>query len=272
MEQFRSIEEILSGLSTLTGTIDTPKADRVLKSTRIEQAIFDDLSGDAAELASYEEQGTKKLKSFGSLVNDVFQSVYGLRPRYTDESRMTALSKEFNKGILTELMADENYAAVKSVCEGKELPAIGATEEFTGQLLSNLDGLVQKATGGKGKVDALDRMEQDVRGLSETLSELLSKYETAPESQKPSLERKIVSTANRISSKKEQSQMYSALLQNSMSRNSADIKRVIASSTKVFSDKMSQKGTERLFSVSAGLLTIHQKLLMFEMSQKPALR
>jgi len=237
MEQFRSIEEILSGLSTLTGTTDIPKTDRVLKSTRIEQAIFDDLSGDAAELVSYEEQGTKKLKSFGSLVNDVFQSVYGLRPRYTDESRMTALSKEFNKGILTELMADENYAAVKSVCEGKELPAIGATEEFTGQLLSNLDGLMQKATGGKGKVDALDRMEQDVRGLYETLSELLSKYENAPESQKPSLERKIVSTANRISSKKEQSQMYSALLQNSMSKNSADIKRVIASSTEAALDR-----------------------------------
>ena len=80
MEQFRSIEEILSGLSALTETVDTPKTDRVLKSTRIEQAIFDDLSGDAEELASYEEQGSKKLKSFGSLVNDVFQSVYGLRP------------------------------------------------------------------------------------------------------------------------------------------------------------------------------------------------
>ena len=56
MEQFKSIEEILSGLSTLTGTTDIPKTDRVLKSTRIEQTIFDDLSGDAAELASYEAQ------------------------------------------------------------------------------------------------------------------------------------------------------------------------------------------------------------------------
>ena len=231
MEQFRSIEEILSGLSTLTGPADTPKTDRVLKSTRIEQAIFDDLSGDADELASYEEQGSKKLKSFGSLVNDVFQSVYGLRPRYTDESQMTTLSREFNKGILTDLMADENYTAVKSVCEGKELPAIGATEEFTGQLLSNLDGLMEKATGGKGKVDALDKMEQDARDLSQTLSELLSKYETAPESQKPNLERKIVSTANRIASKKEQSQMYAGLIQNSMSRNGADIRRAIAAST-----------------------------------------
>lgn len=231
MEQFKNIEEILKGLSSLTSNVETPKTDRVLKSTRIEQAIFDDLSCDADELASYEEQGIKKLKSFGSLVNDVFQSVYGLRPRYTDEEQMSTLSKEFNKGILSELMADENYTAVKSVCEGKELPAIGATEEFTGQLLSNLDGLMEKATGGKGKVDALDKMDQDTRDLSQTLSDLLEKYETAPSSQKPSLERKIVSTANRIVSKKEQTEMYAGLIQNSMSRNSADIKRAIASST-----------------------------------------
>lgn len=191
MEQFRSIEEILSGISSLTAFATEVKTDRVLKSTKIEQAIFDDLYSDADELASFEEQGAKKLKSFGSLVNDVFQSVYGLRPRYTEESKMTALSKEFNKGILTELMADENFTAVKSVCEGKELPAIGATEEFTGKLLENLDGIMDKATGGKGKVDALDKMEQDVRDLSQALSDLVEKYETAPELQKEALERKI---------------------------------------------------------------------------------
>lgn len=230
MEQFRSIEEILSGISSLTAFATEVKTDRVLKSTEIEQAIFDDLYSDADELASFEEQGAKKLKSFGSLVNDVFQSVYGLRPRYTEESKMTALSKEFNKGILTELMADENFTAVKSVCEGKELPAIGATEEFTGKLLENLDGIMDKATGGKGKVDALDKMEQDVRDLSQALSDLVEKYETAPELQKEALERKIQNTANRIASKQEQTQMYAGLIQNSMSRSSADIKRAIATS------------------------------------------
>ena len=114
MEQFRSIEEILSGLSTLTGTADTPKTDRVLKSTRIEQAIFDDLSGDADELASYEEQGSKKLKSFGSLVNDVFQSVYGLRPRYTDESQMTTLSMHHLLLLVMAIHLHSNLASLLS--------------------------------------------------------------------------------------------------------------------------------------------------------------
>lgn len=232
MEQYRSIEQVLAGLSSLTASVKERKTDRVLKSTKIEQAIFEDLYGDTESLASYEEQGTRKLKSFGSLVNDVFQSVYGLRPRYTDESEMSALSKEFNKGILTELMADGNYTAVKSVCEGKELPAIGATEEFTGKLLEDLDGIMDKATGGKGKVDALEKMEQDARELSDTLTSLLEKHETAPDTQKEALERKILNTANRISSKQEQTEMYAGLIQNGMSRSSADIKRVIAASVK----------------------------------------
>ena len=112
MDKYKSIEEILSGISSLTASVTEVKTDRVLRSTKIEQAIFDDLYSDADMLASFEEQGTKKLKSFGSLVNDVFQSVYGLRPRYTDESKMTALSKEFNKGILAELMADGTLDAL----------------------------------------------------------------------------------------------------------------------------------------------------------------
>ena len=159
MEHDYNIEEILAG----NYTPPAPKTDRVLKSTRIEQAIFDDLSADAEELAEFSAEGTQKLTSFGSLVNDVFQSVYGLRPRYNEESEMSALSREFNRAILAELMADENYAAVKSVCEGKELPAIGVTEEFAGKLVENLDGMMERATGGKGKVDALDKMETDAR-------------------------------------------------------------------------------------------------------------
>jgi len=224
MEYSYNIEEILAG----DFVPPSPKTDRVLKSTHIEQAIFDDLSADAEELAEFSAEGAQKLKSFGSLVNDVFQSVYGLRPRYNKESEMSALSREFNRAILAELMADENFAAVKSVCEGKELPAIGATEEFAGKLVETLDGMMERATGGKGKVDALDKMEADARELSEKLAELMERHKTAPSEQ---LERKIVTTANRIRSKQEQSEMYAGLIQQNMSRNSGAIRQAIAAST-----------------------------------------
>ena len=57
MEHSYNIEEILAG----NYTPPAPKTDRVLKSTRIEQAIFDDLSADAAELAEFSAEGEQKL-------------------------------------------------------------------------------------------------------------------------------------------------------------------------------------------------------------------
>ena len=221
MEQFRNIDEILAG----NFIPPARKTDRVLKSTRIEQAIFDDLSTDAEELAEYTAEGSQKLRSFNSLVNDIFQSVYGLRTRYNDEGEISALAREFNRAILAELMADENYAAVKSVCEGKELPAIGATEEFAGKLVENLDGLMERATGGNGKVDALDKMEQDARELSEKLADLIERHKSAPSEQ---LERKIVATANRIRAKKEQSAAFSERVRQNLR---GEFRQAIAAST-----------------------------------------
>lgn len=232
MEQFKTIEEILSGGFPMLGEGYgvKEKSNRILKSTEIEQAIYDDLHQDAEGLAEYERLGSQKLKTFDSLVNDVFQSVYGLNPKYIAENEVSVLAGKFNRNILDSLMSDENYSAVKSVCEGKELPAIGATEEFTGQLLKNLDTLMNKATGGKGKVDALDKMEQNRRELLSKLSELIAEREATPESRKDSVERKIVNTANRVLAKKEQSSMYESLIENSMRKNAANISAVIAAS------------------------------------------
>ena len=200
---FKSIEEVLSSDFGLLsdGYEEKKKTDRVLKSTKIEQAIFDDLSSDCAELPDYEKKGMEKLKTFDSLINDVFQSVYGLTPKYTADEDMSALSKSFNKGILEDLMSDDNYSAIKSVCEGKELPAIGATEEFTANLLGNLDSIMNKTTGGKGKVDALGTMEEAKQELLNQISELLKKREALPETQREAIERKIVNKANNFLSK-----------------------------------------------------------------------
>ncbi len=229
MGQYKFIEDVLSGLSSLTQKTTGEKTDRVLKSTRIEQAIYEDLSSDADGLARYASEGSEKLKSFSSLVNDVFQSVYGLRARYTDDSDLSALSKSLNKTILGDLMSDESYAAVKSVCEGKELPAIGATEEFTEKLVENLDDVLSKTTGGKGKADALDKMQDDETALQEKLQELLKKRETTPQSGMEALNERIVNTANRIVSKREQMQMFENIIQQSLGKSSGELKRIVSS-------------------------------------------
>ncbi len=248
MNHFKSIEEILSSDFGLLsdGYTEKQKTDRVLKSTKIEQAIFEDLSSDCAELPEYEKEGKTKLKTFDSLINDIFQSVYGLTPKYTPDEDMSSLSRSFNKGILENLMSDDNYAAIKSVCEGKELPAIGATEEFTATLLGNLDDIMRKTTGGKGKVDALGNMEEVKQELLNQIAELLKKREELPEAQKEAIERKIVSKANNFLSKNEQMQMYASLIENGMKYNSSSIKNAIAAA--------SEKALERANGVRNAVL------------------
>lgn len=228
MKQFKTIEEILSSDFSLIpdGYTQKPKSDRVLKSTRIEQAIFDDLHDDT--LSEIEESGTKKLKTFRSLVNDVFQSVYGLKVKYADESEISDISKKFNKGIIENLMKDDNFTAVKIVCEGKELPAMSATAEFTGKLFENIDTLMEKATGSKGKVDALDKMEQDKKDLIDKLSKLLNKRDTLSKEQQEVNDSKTINIANRLLAKKEQSEMFAGLIERSMKQNSPYIQSLIA--------------------------------------------
>lgn len=228
MDRFSSIEEVLSsGLANYKDyAAAKPKTDRVLKSTKIEQAVFEDLIGECADLPVYESRGKEKLSTFDSLVNDVFQSIYGIVPKYTAEENMSTIAKCFNKGILEKVMSDESYAAVKSVCEGKELPSIAATEEFTEKLLGQLDDIMRKTTGGKGKINALCEMENTKRELLKQISELLEKHQNLPETQKDVIERKIINKANNFLSKTEQIEMYSNLIAKGL--NGSGVKNAVA--------------------------------------------
>ncbi len=228
MKRFNSYKDVVSSDILPDSNGERQKTDRVLKSTRVETEIFEDLSADVPELADYTGQGTKKLKSFESLVKDVFQSIYGLNPRYIDETEMTQIAKEFNKSILSDLMADDNYSAVKSVCEGKELPAIGATEEFTKSLLENLSSIMNKATSGKGQVNGLDTMEQDKEQLLQTLEDLVRDMADAVPEQRASLEEKAVKTANKIAEKDEQLQNFSKIIQTELKKNGKKVKEMVA--------------------------------------------
>lgn len=244
MERFKSIGDIVSSNLFSGGFEKEHKTDRVLKSTKIETAIFEDLREDTPELTDYADKGKKKLKSFESLIEDVFQSIYGLKPRYVDEQEMSAISKEFNKSILSDLMADDNYSAVKSVCEGKELPAIGATEEFTKSLLENLGSLMNKATGGKGQVNGLDIMEKDKESLMQALSELIDELKNALPEQKEAIEQKAVRTANKIADKEEQIQNFSEIVRKGLKQNGTKIKEVVASAVYSASQRAEEiKGT-----------------------------
>ena len=239
---FNSVKEILESdfPLILSGIKSKEKGDRVLKSTKIETAILEDLSSDCDSLAECRKSGRRKLKSFDALVDDVFQAVYGLKPRFVPEEDVSAISRRFNKEILSTLMQDEHFSAVKSVCEGKEMPSISATEEFSEKLLGNLDELMQKATGGKGKVDSIEKMEESRSAMAEKLLKLLSERECVTGDAKETVDRKIVTAANQILSKAQQIDMYENLIEQSLRRNNPAVKKIIASSVQSALDKATE--------------------------------
>ena len=222
MEQFNTVEEILNGgFEKIRKMVSADLSDRVLKSTKIEQMIFDDLYSESDSLKDCENKGREKLKSFDSLINDVFQSVYGLNPKYIDDAEMTPISRRFNKNILSDLIADEEYGAIKNVCEGKELPALSATEEFTEKLLNNLSVLIDDAAGGK------DKIKEDRKGLTEKLEELIERRNDTVTENSQKIDSDIVRTANRIVSKTEQAEMLENVIAGNVNMKGHKIKECV---------------------------------------------
>ena len=77
-----------------------------------------------------EQEAAKKLPSFPALSRDVFQSFYSLMPRKIGDGELSVAARKFNAPILEHITQSEDYPTLKSVCEGRELPAYEAASEF----------------------------------------------------------------------------------------------------------------------------------------------
>lgn len=246
---YKNIYEVFNGglMSRLDSLANANKGNRVLRSTKIEQEIFDELHADSNTLSDMEALGEKKLNTFGSLTNDIFQSFYGLGMKYVPDGELSTTAKTLNKRILSEVTADDQYGAVKAVCEGKELPSIGATEEFSETVLGQLDMVPEAATGGKGKINAMSELEQAAEKLSAELRDKLDEYQGLPEERREKAEKEVVKLANRLESKLEQSEMYGKLIEENMARKKSQIKAVISASV----EKARMRGEEVKAIISA---------------------
>lgn len=192
---FKSIRDILNS-DILSETKDIGYSDRVLKSTRLEREIFRDIRNKTPEIKQFEEEGRPILSSIKQLINDVFQAFYTITPKMLDDKDLSPAAKKVNKVILTKLMTQEEYAAKKSVCEGYEIPALEATIVFMRELMPNLKDMVKSLSGGE---DRINTMEQMAEQYSELLAELKQKLQSQSVSEK-----KTVSIANKLESKREQ--------------------------------------------------------------------
>lgn len=134
---FRTIQNVMDsrwGNFQYARTPAAQKTDRVLQSSKLEDCIYCDLSRDDENLEAIQRKTAPKLHSFPALSRDIFQSFYSLFPKRTDADRLTAEAQKFNAKLLDHVTEDADYPTIKSICEGRELPAYEAASEFTAKI------------------------------------------------------------------------------------------------------------------------------------------
>ena len=226
MKTFRSISDVLGSAWGTIRDAGSMQADRVLKATRLEDAIYTDLRSSDTDMDILESASSEKLRSFPALSRDVYQSFYALNPRRKDENELTATARKFNAHILEHVIKGEDYPTIKGICEGRELPAYEAATEFVQQLSGELDSLLESAEGKKGALNTLEKLEAAQNSAQKDLSQLLERLQ-ATSSRNETLEQAVVDAANKAESKQRQVEAVSKMVDTSTAQNKEGISHTI---------------------------------------------
>ena len=242
---YRTAEDVLrSPLASITSAKHEPKSDRVFKSTRLEDQIYADLRAEDDTLTELEQISQQKLSSFPALSRDVFQSFYSLLPRRNDPNTLSVAAQKFHTKILEHVMQDEDYGTLKTICEGRELPAYEAATEFISRISSQLDDLLADIGGKENSLNTLQKLTDAQQQAEQELAELLQRMQATKE-HNSTLEQEIIQTANRLESKTQQVEAVTKLIDTSSAQHKAEISAVIATATKAASER------QRKFRISS---------------------
>lgn len=235
--RYRTIDDVLRSPWAQTAPVSADKhTDRVLRSSKLEDSIYHDLKTGDNTLAQIEETAEKKLRSFSALSRDVYQSFYSLLPKRNDDSALSATARKFNAPILDSIFQSEDYPTLKSVCEGRELPAYEAAAEFIRETAEKLDDLLSDIGGEKNALNTLEKLENAEDQAQKKLAELLGRMQQCKE-RNASLEQAVVDAANAAESKCRQVEAVAKMVDTNAAKNSEDISSVISAAVSAAADK-----------------------------------
>ena len=204
LKPYRTIEDVLrSPWAAAERPMERGETDRVLRSTKLEDSIYADLRDGDDGLEQAEGEAAKKLPSFPALSRDVFQSFYSLLPRKNEDGALSVAARKFNAPILEHITRSGDYPTLKTVCEGRELPAYEAASEFIARTARELDGLLADIGGEKNALNTLEKLENAEAKAQNELVGLLERMQAAKE-RSQLLEQSIVDAANQAESKRRQ--------------------------------------------------------------------
>ena len=234
---YRTVDDVLqSRWGSLTPRQYPEKTDRVLKSTKLEDQIYADLRSDDEALTELEQTSQKKLASFPALSHDVFQSFYSLLPRRNDLDTLSVAAQKFHTKILDHIVQDEDYGTLKTICEGRDLPAYEAASEFVSRISDQLDDLLADIGGKDNALNTLQKLTDAQKQAQQELAEMLQRLQAAKE-RNSTLEQEIVQTANCLESKHRQVEAVTKMIDTSSAQHKAEIAAAIATATKAASEK-----------------------------------
>ena len=234
---FRTISDVLrSPLANFAKGGKAQTTDRVLHSTKLEDGIYSDLrTGDDA-MDELETAAGQKLRTFPALSRDVYQSFYSIMPKRNEESDLSVMAQKFNRHILDHVMQSEDYATIKNVCEGRELPAYEAASEFISRTAGELDDLLTDVGGDKGALNTLDKLQKKKDGAEDELAELLDRQRQSKEHNE-TLEKSIVAAANRVESLDRQVEAVGRMIDATTSKHKDAVAAIVSCATHAAAEK-----------------------------------
>lgn len=206
---YRTIEDVLNSPWTAAAPL-VKTTDRVLRSTKLEDSIYKDLRAGDSSLDQIEQEAENKLHSFPALSRDIFQTFYSLMPRKNEAEALSAAARKFNAPILDYVIQSEDFPTLKSVCEGRELPAYEAAAEFISRTAGELDGLLSDIGGDKGGLNTLEKLETAEKQAREKLSDLMDMLQRTPDNKE--LEQSVIKAANQAESKRRQAEAVGKMI------------------------------------------------------------
>lgn len=231
---YRTIDDVLNSPWTVAAP-PVKTTDRVLRSTKLEDSIYKDLRAGDGGLDQIEQDAEKKMHSFPALSRDIFQTFYSLMPRKNEAETLSAAAQKFNAPILDHVTQSEDFPTLKSVCEGRELPAYEAASEFISRTAGELDGLLSDIGGDKGGLNTLEKLEAAEKQAQEKLSNLMDMLRRTPDSKE--LEQSVIHAANQVESKRRQVEAVGKMIDASAAGNQEAISALVAQAVQSAAEK-----------------------------------
>ena len=243
-QYFRTVQSVLDsrwGNFQYAGIPAAQKTDRVLQSTKLEDCIYRDLSKGDENMETIQQEAASKLHSFPALSRDIFQSFYSLFPKRTDADRLTAEAQKFNAKLLDHVTEDADYPTIKSICEGRELPAYEAASEFTARIGAQLDELLPEFGGRNGTLKTLEKLQAARNQAQQKLAELLEQMRDS--ALNPTLEQAVIDAANQAESKTQQAEAVAKMVDTTARQNKAAISESVSAAVGVAAEKAKEVQT-----------------------------